>query len=131
MRRMTMYDGGKIISGLVIFVILVLSPFWYNALAGNPGYKPNPELPKTEKACVESKAFMKAEHMTLLDDWRDSVVRDKNRVYIAKDGKKHNMSLSNNCMNCHSDKEKFCDQCHNYLGVSPYCWDCHIEPQKD
>jgi hypothetical protein len=33
-------------------------------------------------------------------------------------------------MDCHSDKTKFCDQCHNYLSVNPYCWDCHIAPEE-
>ena len=24
----------------------------------------------------------------------------------------------------------FCDRCHNYLAVSPYCWDCHVDPKE-
>ena len=24
----------------------------------------------------------------------------------------------------------FCDKCHNYTGVKPYCWDCHVEPSR-
>jgi len=34
-------------------------------------------------------------------------------------------------MDCHNNKTKFCDQCHNYAGVSPYCWECHIEPKEN
>jgi hypothetical protein len=34
-------------------------------------------------------------------------------------------------MECHSNKTKFCDQCHNYMGVAPYCWDCHIAPKEN
>ena len=33
-------------------------------------------------------------------------------------------------MNCHTDKTKFCDQCHNYAGVTNKCWDCHIYPKQ-
>ena len=33
------------------------------------------------------------------------------------------------CMSCHANKDKFCDRCHDYLAVKPYCWDCHVEPQ--
>jgi hypothetical protein len=34
-------------------------------------------------------------------------------------------------MDCHSNKSKFCDQCHNYVDVDPFCWDCHIEPKEN
>jgi hypothetical protein len=40
------------------------------------------------------------------------------------------MSLQNGCMRCHSNKKKFCDECHNYMAVKPYCWDCHIQPKE-
>ncbi len=30
------------------------------------------------------------------------------------------MSLQNGCMKCHSNKKKFCDECHNYMAVKPY-----------
>jgi len=40
------------------------------------------------------------------------------------------MSLQNGCMTCHSNKKKFCDECHNYMAVVPYCWDCHIQPKE-
>ncbi|KIX13463.1 sulfate reduction electron transfer complex DsrMKJOP subunit DsrJ [Dethiosulfatarculus sandiegensis] len=123
-----MYDKGKIISGLVIFVALVLLPFWWQA--GSAGVKPDPQLPKAEKTCVMSKEMMRTEHMQILNQWRDDVVRDADRLYVADNGKKFEMSLSNGCMRCHNDKEKFCDQCHNYLGVNPYCWDCHLTPAQ-
>jgi hypothetical protein len=38
--------------------------------------------------------------------------------------------LQNTCLNCHNNKSKFCDQCHNYAEVTPYCWECHIEPKE-
>lgn len=126
-----MYDGGKIITGLIIFIALVSFPIWYTGAMGKAGVKPEPQTPETETKCVESKEYMKAWHMDMLDEWRDEVVRDGNRVYTATDGEKHEMSITNNCMKCHTNKEKFCDECHNYVGVSPYCWDCHIEPKGE
>jgi len=33
-------------------------------------------------------------------------------------------------MHCHSNKKKFCDECHNYMAVKPFCWDCHIQPRE-
>ena len=158
-----MYDGGKIIPGLIIGLCLFLSPFIYNA--GKAAKAPVPELTakaKEAKACVAPKPYMTAWHMQLLDTWRQEVVRDDNRYYdtnvdlswdygldykllenwrrftTASDvqasgtpGKIYYKSLQETCMDCHSNKSKFCDECHNYMGVAPYCWDCHIAPKEN
>ena len=47
------------------------------------------------------------------------------------DHRRYYKSLSGTCMSCHDDKAGFCDKCHDYLGVQPYCWDCHVEPKGD
>ena len=56
------------------------------------------------------------------------VIRTR-KTYVASDGKKWQTSLQNTCMACHANKAEFCDKCHNANSVSPYCWDCHVEPQ--
>jgi hypothetical protein len=38
---------------------------------------------------------MRTSHMQLLNEWRNAVVRDADRMYVGKDGRKFNMSLSN------------------------------------
>jgi len=131
-----MYDGWKVIIGIIIFIGIATFPFLYDiGKASVPPPEPKidtPEIQKmVEKKCVESKSFMKTEHMVMLNDWRDSVVRNGNRLYIATNGKEYAMSLQNTCMRCHSNKKKFCDECHNYVAVIPYCWDCHIEPKEE
>jgi hypothetical protein len=73
---------------------------------------------------------MKAKHMELLDTWRQAVVREGESLYVASDRKQYRMSLSNTCLNCHSNKDQFCDRCHNYAGVKPACWTCHVVPQE-
>ena len=137
---MKLYDGGKIIAGLIVFVGLAALPFFYNIGKANPKPEPKLDTPAIKqwekqygkKECIESKAYMRAEHMQILNNWRDSVVRDNQRLYISTTSKKHfNMSLQNECMQCHSNKKKFCDECHNYLAVKPFCWDCHIAPKED
>jgi hypothetical protein len=85
---------------------------------------PAPEVELTEKAkaaekCVMSTEYMKAEHMQLLDLWRHSVVRNAEREFVNPEGKTFNMSLSNTCLDCHSNKAEFCDRCHNYASVAP------------
>ncbi len=125
-----------IITGLVIFVLAVLSPFWFNLITDTQA-APEPELlgkanVKKQK-CVLDKYEMRANHMSLLDGWRDSVVRDADRKYTAANGHSFDMSLStgeNSCLGCHEDKAKFCDACHNYASVSPYCWECHTNPKE-
>ena len=47
-----------------------------------------------------------------------------------KNGKVYWKSLTLTCMKCHDDKEKFCDKCHDSVAVTPYCWDCHVQPPK-
>jgi hypothetical protein len=137
---MKIYDLGKILVGLLVFVAVATFPFWNNM--GKVNAKPDPKFDKpaiqewdktnAKKECVESKAFMRQEHMQLLNNWRDSVVRDGYRQYVSTASGKHfNMSLQNSCMHCHSNKKKFCDECHNYMAVKPYCWDCHIAPKED
>jgi hypothetical protein len=82
------------------------------------------------KKCVEDKAFMRANHMKLLNVWRDEAVREGKRVYTAKDGRTFEKSLTGSCIRCHSSKEQFCDRCHNYVGANPSCFDCHIVPTE-
>jgi hypothetical protein len=129
-----MNDSNWIKCGLIIFILLVAFPFIYNAASSKPSTAPELELTATAKAaekCVRDTAYMQAEHMQLLDLWRHSVVRQGKREYVNPEGKTFNMSLSNTCMECHSNKEQFCDRCHEYASVEPYCWDCHIDNPKE
>lgn len=124
-----MYDVGKIITGLVIFLVILSFPLWYNA--GHAAYKvPELQLPKDKKECIESKQWMRANHMELLNEWRDEVVRNNMAMYVNAAGKEIPISLQNTCMKCHSSKEKFCDKCHQTAAVDPYCWDCHVAPEE-
>ncbi len=124
-----LYDGGKILTGLGVFVAVALLPFWHTAVAGK-GARPEPKLATSETRCVASKAIMRASHMELLNQWRDEVVRGGVRTTTTPDGRVFEMSLSRACMKCHANKKEFCDACHNYLAVTPYCWQCHVEPKE-
>ncbi len=131
-----MYDTGKIIAGLLVFLALVTFPFYSNIGKANAKLElklDTPEiskLPEVERKCVESKSYMRAEHMQMLNTWRDAVVRDGQKTFVSSTGKHYDMSLQNTCMKCHSNKKDFCDKCHNYMAVKPYCWDCHIAPKE-
>jgi hypothetical protein len=136
------YDRNKIVVGLTIFFAIVTLPFWPNVGKVIPAPQPKLDTPaiqkveQKERKCVMPTDWMRAKHMRLLIDWREEVVRSEEasgpkdfRVFESPDGRKFTASLSNTCMNCHSNKTQFCDQCHNYVAVTPTCWGCHLDKE--
>lgn len=122
-----MYNPGKIIFFIVMVLVFLTSPIWLNW--GRLEAVPQVELPKDQKECIESKEYMRAYHMKLLDDWRKKAIRENQYIYESTTGKKYFMSLQRTCMKCHDNKENFCDKCHNFVVTHPDCWDCHIAPE--
>ncbi len=138
------FDRNRVIAGLVIFVVLITIPLWQNL--GRIVAAPAPsldtpvikQLAEKDKKCVMPTEWMRANHMQMLVEWRDGVVRTgeqkvttpRGRDFVAPDGKTYLASLTNTCLNCHSDKTKFCDQCHNYVAVVPNCFGCHLQEGK-
>ena len=124
-----------IISGVVVFLVVVTFPLWYNAIAGDTSPRLQPEPPAKvegkEYKCIEDKAYMTGNHMQLLMTWRDIVVREGKTTYTSEDNEEYNISLTKTCLSCHHKKETFCDRCHDYAHVRPNCWKCHVEPRED
>ena len=129
-----MYNGGKIMAGLLIFLVLITYPVWYNIANGKATYRPDPVVQTANEPgrdqCMLPEGEMKTKHMELLNTWRNEVVRENKVDYVASNGHHYEMSLTRTCTDCHSNTTEFCDRCHNYMGVEPYCWDCHIEPRS-
>ena len=150
-----MYDGQKIIVGLLVFIALASIPLWYTPAAGKAYEAPDIKLPEGE--CVESRDYMRSSHMEVLNDWRDSVVRLGNRIHVFKSGKRYLKTLTGSanpppvpkgsplsgvdrrgCLGCHgqvaepgqSAAESFCVKCHQTAAVEVTCWDCHHESDK-
>ncbi len=124
-----MYHAKWIIGGLLIFIVLLSFPVWFSL--GQPTYEaPDLMLPEEEEQCVEDADWMRDNHMWLLDNWRDSVVRDGESQYVSSTGQEYDMSLQKTCMSCHESKEQFCDACHDTVSTDPYCWDCHVAPEE-
>ena len=124
-------DKGKIVTGVVIFLVLVLFPVWFTLASGSFETPDLGDVPKItgEKDCVRDVEYMRSSHMDLLDHWRNEVVRNG----VRKDEiSGRDMSLTRTCLGCHKGegrKANFCDRCHDYVGVKPSCWDCHIDPE--
>ncbi|HNW26920.1 MAG TPA: sulfate reduction electron transfer complex DsrMKJOP subunit DsrJ [Spirochaetota bacterium] len=113
-------------AALALAAAILGAPFWWSALRGMKQKAPSPEKPVGEKECVLPAAEMRANHMTLLFQWRDDAVRKGDRTPVAIGGKKYEKSLTGSCLKCHNKKEDFCDRCHDTLASAPACFDCHI-----
>jgi hypothetical protein len=125
-----MRDKARIFIGLVVFLALITFPIWYNMVSGEQAEPPDIVTPD-DGACLLDAEEMRTEHMQMIMDWRDEVVRDKQRIHTTADGRRFDKSLTRTCLDCHANKAEFCDRCHDYLGVKPYCWDCHIVPKGE
>ena len=141
-----MNDKSIIFVGLVIFLVLVTFPTWYTLGFTGDASPPDLELPEEVSQCVEDTQYMTANHMKLLREWRNAVVREGRKSYTSADfGEQYEMSLTNTCLECHTNREGFCTRCHEYVNVVSLqsvqgsttdkrgirCWDCHVEPQGD
>lgn len=147
-----MQDIGKIIVGIIIFLVLLSIPVIVSQASGNADYTPDPVLPTEEEVenfmestgyfigsaeyrCVESIEYMRVNHMKILYDWRAWAVRDDAdgdediSYYEDKDGNLWFMSLTETCLGCHTDRNVFCNQCHEYTATQPNCWNCHNDPE--
>jgi hypothetical protein len=134
-----MYDAGKVIVGLGIFVVLFTSPVWYNLSMSQPVLEPD-LTPARAMAkdlgggCVADTAYMRARHMDLLNTWRNQVVREDDRFLKDKfgtvqkwsDGEPMQKSLGHTCLKCHNNYEQFCNRCHVNSQVELTCWNCHL-----
>jgi len=154
-----MYKGGKIFASLIIFAALFTIPFFYNMGKVNAGPDVALDTPViqqlADQQCVESPEFMRANHMQLLNQWREEAVRNGQTVYINSQGTEFEISLQDTCLKCHAteqasnpvvlnnpantagvsnpainDSPEFCASCHDYNAVKPLCWNCHFEPKE-
>ncbi|MCL2824664.1 MAG: sulfate reduction electron transfer complex DsrMKJOP subunit DsrJ [Polyangiaceae bacterium] len=130
-----MRDSHAIAIGSLFFIGLFSSPFWHNldfhqSESRNDAPVKLEPPPNQSRYCVATteNAYMRTNHMRILSDWRNDTVRDNNRTTFVLDGISYERSLSKTCLNCHSNKDKFCDNCHAKTGVQPKCWNCHIAP---
>jgi hypothetical protein len=141
-----MYDRSKIILGIVIFLGVIAFPVYYNNVLGQSKDSKGESNVLKGKKNVDALHFhigvekeqrtlkdMRANHMKILDNWRNAVVRDG----IRKPG----MSLQNGCLICHAKEKKnviefgdkeatACEDCHVKTGVQLYCWECHFDPKE-
>jgi len=125
--KVMMIERLLVYGGLAGFLFLVSIPFWFSDQSSKH-QPPSLSVSSSKGHCVESRAFMRANHMKLLEKWRDDVVRHGNRIHVSTDGRVFQKSLTHTCIDCHENREEFCGQCHSTLNVKTYCWECHVTP---
>lgn len=153
-----MNKKGGILLGLLIFVVVIASPIFYNMGKAKASPEINLNTPViqqlSDQECIEPAEYMRENHMQFLLDWRDAKVRDGQSVYINSKGIAYDISLEGTCLKCHNDSpvsgnplpkvstpkattlnitsdgsNQFCFSCHNYAAVKPNCWSCHSDPR--
>ena len=119
-----MYNKPYVILLIIVLLAVVTTPIWINVTGrGYEEIKKELAKPKGEK-CIEDTEWMVANHMELLKKFREMAIREGKRIYTSETyGTTYNASISE-CFRCH-DYENFCKKCHEYAGVSVYCWTCH------
>ena len=121
-REMKIKESILIFGGLALFLFAVTYAFWQE---GEAKKIPTPVAESPSEQCVESREYMRENHMLLLDDWRHSAVREGERIHETPDGRKYEKSLKT-CFSCHVSRG-FCVRCHTYASARPNCFSCHQE----
>jgi hypothetical protein len=118
-------DNRKVLF-VVIPILVILFPLAYSVgafLFSQGAQKSQPFLEKPAakyKKCVRDTTYMRFHHMDLLKEIRDESVRE---------GKAEKITLEN-CRECHTSRERFCNQCHNAVNLNLDCFGCHYYPLK-
>ena len=108
----------------VIPILVILFPITYSIV--NPDSTPSelssqPFLERPDakyKNCVRDTEFMRFHHWELLRTIREEVVRHGVRGEVGLDM----------CKDCHTSRERFCNQCHDAVSMTPDCYGCHYYP---
>jgi len=108
----------------IIVAVLILIPLGFSVVAQVSQKRtepPNDFLEKPDpkyKDCIREASYMRFHHWELLRGIREEVVRY---------GKRSDVGLSK-CSECHTSRERFCDQCHKAASLTPDCFGCHYYP---
>ena len=120
-----MHNTLSIIAGLAM---LAFSAFAFASSEGKPSFAPDIPEPEDESLeCVQPEDEMKKNHMNYILHQRDETMHKgiRTKQYSLKE-----------CINCHipkdstvrfGDDKHFCSSCHNFVGVSIDCFQCHMD----
>ncbi len=116
-RRSALFIAIPVIVLLLPLGYSLVSPLFAQSVDPEQGFLEKPDDPDGE-GCVEDTTYMRLHHWELLTQIREEVVRY---------GKRGDIRL-NNCQECHTSRERFCNKCHEAVNLYPECWGCHYYP---
>jgi hypothetical protein len=119
MKRSTVLTAKNRGTWATAFAIVILLPVILSLL--KPLWAAEPEVfleaPDSRwESCVKDPEYMRYHHMDLLKEVRSDVIRK---------GLKGGITLKG-CGVCHTNREAFCDRCHEKASVSLDCFGCHF-----
>jgi hypothetical protein len=123
MRIENMLINNKGVITVVILALIILTPIGFYAIrdAFSQSAEPFLEMPDPKyKECVRDTEYMRFNHWVLLKELREEVVREGKEVDVA----------FSDCRDCHSNREHFCNECHNVANVYLDCFGCHYYPES-
>jgi hypothetical protein len=107
-----------VVTGLIVLIPLLYGVFAYAISEDKPKFEL--VIDKPNEQCVRDSEYMRINHMDLLKDVRDEVVREGKRGAIELNG----------CRSCHASRAQFCDTCHSVVGAQLNCFGCHYYPES-
>ncbi len=125
MKIRTVFHNRKTTSLVTVAAIIILAPFGYGLIRPVAGFGDSEtptflDMPdEVYPICVRDVTYMRYRHMDLLKQTREEVIRDGIRGEITLSG----------CRNCHTSRERFCNQCHEAAGLNLDCFGCHYYPE--
>ena len=109
---------------VVVVAVVILSPLGYSIVSSLLAQgaettevfleRPGPEY----ESCVRETTYMRFHHWELLREVREEIVRY---------GIRGDVGLYK-CKECHTSRERFCNQCHDAVSASLDCFGCHYYP---
>lgn len=109
---------------VTIAVVIIMFPVAYSLISyvfagGTQPAGPFVVMPdKKYDKCVRDTEYMRFHHWELLKDMRERV-RNRTRGEINFD----------RCRECHTNRDTFCNRCHDSVNLQPDCWGCHYYPE--
>jgi len=123
MRIENMLRKNKSTVAVATLTLVILLPIGYYAILDAFPRNPDPFLEKPDpkyKECVRDTLYMRFHHMDLLKEIRVQVVRE---------GKRSEISLAR-CKGCHTNRGRFCNECHDAVNLHLDCLGCHNYPES-
>ena len=122
MSRRRRFDDKRSLIAIGVLVLFVLIPVSYSVVSYVSARSAKPFLEKPDPAkyqeCVRDTEYMRFHHWELLAKTREDVVRHGIRGDVTLSG----------CRECHANRERFCNECHNAVNLTPDCFGCHYYP---